>query len=72
MWGLARLGEHPGEPLMALYRQRRHKIMYDEKRSKSDTEQALTNTLWAMAVLDELNADVAAEVSHLTQSGEAL
>ncbi|BDA42152.1 probable RAP domain-containing protein, chloroplastic at C-terminar half [Coccomyxa sp. Obi] len=65
MWGLARLAEHPGEPLMAVYRQRQDRILYDSKRSKSETEQALTNTLWAMAVLDELDADVAAEVYRL-------
>ena len=63
MWGLARLAEHPGEPLMAVYRQQRDKILYDATRSKSEMEQALTNTLWAMAVLDELDTDVAAEVA---------
>ncbi|CAL8468164.1 g7703 [Coccomyxa elongata] len=65
MWGLARLAEHPGEVLMAVYRQQRDKILYDATRSKSEMEQALTNTLWAMAVLDELDADVAAEVYRL-------
>lgn len=65
IWGMARLAEHPGDTLMAVYRQRQDKILYDAKRSKIDTEQALTNTLWAMAVLDELDADVAAEVGFL-------
>jgi hypothetical protein len=65
IWGMARLAEHPGDTLMAVYRQRQDRILYDAKRSKIDTEQALTNTLWAMAVLDELDADVAAEVGFL-------
>ncbi len=64
IWGMARLAEHPGEELMAVYRQRQDRILYDPRRSKADTEQALTNVLWAMAVLDELDADMATEVGR--------
>lgn len=65
IWGMARLAEHPGETLMAFYRQCQDRMLHDRLRSKADTEQALTNTLWAMAVLDELEPNVAAEVSSL-------
>ncbi len=62
LWGMARLAEHPGEDLMRAYRDSQKKILFEEARTVVDTEQAVSNVLWALAVLDELDPAFAEKV----------
>ena len=65
IWGMARLAEHPGPELMGKFLQKSEELL--EARSDPEDEeekgQGVANTLWALAVLDELRPDFVEQVS---------
>ena len=66
LWGMARLSEHPGDQVMQVYRRDQEKILFEKARDKADTEQAVSNVLWALAVLDETDPVFAEKVCSTT------
>ena len=62
VWGMARLGEHPGAQFIRVLRERRDDILFDNGRKGVENVQAMTNVLWALCVFDELDPALAAGV----------
>ena len=57
IWGMARLGEHPGPGLIHKYLQKLNELLDTANFTADDRDQGIPNTLWALAVLDELHPD---------------
>ncbi len=47
---------------MAMYHANHDKVLFEKARDPADTEQAVSNVLWALAVLDELDPGFAEQV----------
>ena len=54
IWGMARLGEHPGPVMMAKFLQKVDELWNADTPSHDDRGQGISNTLWSLTVLDEL------------------
>ena len=65
IWGMARLAEHPGPGLIRKYLQKLHELLDTVAFTADDRDQGIPNTLWALAVLDELHPDFVERVGCL-------
>ena len=64
IWGMARLAEHPGPELMRRFLQKTEELLeLSGFENEEDVGQGIANTLWALAVLDELRPDFVERVS---------
>ena len=64
IWGMARLAEHPGPELMRRLLQKTEELLEASgHEDEDDVGQGIANTLWALAVLDELRPDFVERVS---------
>ena len=74
IWGMARLAEHPGPGLIQKYLQKLHALLDTVNFTADDRDQGIPNTLWALAVLDELHPDFVERVGclHLPQHPPSL
>lgn len=63
IWGMARLAEHPGPELMRKFLQKSEELL-DSANQEDEEEkgQGVANTLWALAVLDELRPEFVEQV----------
>ena len=65
IWGMARLAEHPGPGLIQKYLQKLNELLDTANFTADDRDQGIPNTLWALAVLDELHPDFVERVGCL-------
>ena len=66
IWGMARLAEHPGPELMRRFLQKTEELLeLSGFENEEDVGQGIANTLWALAVLDELRPDFVERVSAM-------
>ena len=65
IWGMARLAEHPGPGLIRKYLQKLNELLDTANFTADDRDQGIPNTLWALAVLDELHPDFVERVGCL-------
>ena len=65
IWGMARLAEHPGPVLIRKYLQKLNELLDTANFTADDRDQGIPNTLWALAVLDELHPDFVERVGSL-------
>jgi hypothetical protein len=62
LWGLARLAEHPGEEIMQMCLVSQQRFAAEDFKNVSELEQTVSNVLWAMAVLGEMQPAFAEKV----------
>ena len=62
IWGMARLAEHPGPEVMAKCLQKLEEVLESGKRQE-ERDQTISNILWALTALDELQPDFVNRVS---------
>ncbi len=63
IWGMARLAEHPGPELMRKFLQKSEELLEaTDPEGEEEKGQGIANTLWALAVLDELRPEFVEQV----------
>ena len=63
IWGMARLAEHPGPELMRKFLQKSEELLDStDHEGEEERGQGVANTLWALAVLDELRPEFVEQV----------
>lgn len=66
---MARLAEHPGPELMRKFLQKSEELLDSpDHEGEEEKGQGVANTLWALAVLDELRPEFVEQVSRATTS----